>query len=276
MQIVQLPPWLDNLRRSAIVERVQNDPRSLGQTLLGVTPEIAMREAAGGGQADFDASWGSLSPEDRVLLYAYFFQKRHLEELTSAFLQLFSTSVIPDPIAVDLGCGPFTGGLALAGALGRESRFDYIGVDRSRAMRELGERLASAGELPCKVTRRWATDISSISWNQPRGWRPVIVIVSYLFASPTLDVGVLVDDLHKLLARLGLGPVTVLYTNSSREAANTGFPGFRAALQERGFKPFADDIGSIEIERFGGGRELTLRYALFHRPRQRTLFLEGD
>ena len=32
---VELPPWLEGLRRSEIVERVRNDPRSVGGTVLG-------------------------------------------------------------------------------------------------------------------------------------------------------------------------------------------------------------------------------------------------
>lgn len=274
--VVVLPQWLADLRRSHVVEPARSDPRSTVGTILGVDPETAMTVLAGGGQADFDTSRAGYTPQDRALLYAYYLQKGHLEELTSAFGQLFGSRSIDDPIVVDLGCGPFTGGLALAGALPPGSQYDYIGVDRSWAMRELGERLASTGELPCEIRRHWASDVQSVSWNRPPGWRPVIVIVSYLLASPTLDVVGLFRDLETLLTRLGRGPVTVLYTNSPREAANARFPSFRAALREAGFELFADDTGAIEIERWGGARARSLRYALFHRSRQDTLHLGGD
>lgn len=206
---VALPQWLEDLRRSHVVDPARSDPRSSGGTILGVDPETAMTALVGGGQADFDTSRAGYTPQDRVLLYAYYLQKGHLEELTSAFAQLFGGRSIDDPIVVDLGCGPFTGGLALAGVLPHGSGFDYIGVDRSRAMRELGERLASTGVLPCEVRHHWASDVPSVSWNRPPGWRPVIVIVSYLLASPTLDVVGLLHGLETLLARLGRGPVTV-------------------------------------------------------------------
>ena len=274
--VVALPQWLEELRRSHVVEPARSDPRSSVGKILGVDPETATTVLAGGGQADFDTSRAGYTPEDRVLLYAYYLQKGHLEELTSAFGQLFGDSSIDDPIVVDLGCGPFTGGLALAGILPHGSRFDYIGVDRAPAMRKLGERFASTGVLPCEVRRHWASDVQSVSWSRPPGWRPVIVIVSYLLASPTLDVVELLRDLETLLTRLGRGPVTVLYTNSAREAANAGFPTFRAALQGAGFELFADDTGDIEIERRGGARARTLRYALFHRSPQETLRLGGD
>lgn len=128
---VALPQWLQDLRHSHVVEPVRSDPLCRAGISLGVDPETAMTELAGGGQADFDTPRGGYSPDDRVLLYAYYLQKGHLEELISAFGQLFRAASIDYPIVVDLGCGPFTGGLALAGALPPGSRFDYIGVDRS-------------------------------------------------------------------------------------------------------------------------------------------------
>ena len=82
---VELPQWLQDLRRSEIIERVRDDPRSMGDTLLGVNFEIARREVIGGGQADFDQPWNDLSATDRVLLYAYINQRGRLEELAEAF-----------------------------------------------------------------------------------------------------------------------------------------------------------------------------------------------
>ena len=117
---VQLPQWLMHLRRSEIVERVRSDPRSTENTLLGVNFEVAAREVVGGGQADFDRPWNGLSADDRVLLYAYINQPGHLEELFEAFRMLLAgVDLRGEPIAIDLGCGPFTGGLALAATLDR-------------------------------------------------------------------------------------------------------------------------------------------------------------
>ena len=85
---VALPQWLMQLRRSEIVERVRDDPRSTGNTLFGVDFEVARREVVGGGQAALDRPWNGLSPDDRVLLYAYINQPGHLEELVEAFHML--------------------------------------------------------------------------------------------------------------------------------------------------------------------------------------------
>ncbi|MDE0405760.1 MAG: class I SAM-dependent methyltransferase [Nitrospira sp.] len=279
--IVELPQWLTQLREIEIVKRVQKDPRSVGKTVLGIAPNVAKDQVVGWGQADFDSPWNDLSPEDRVLLYAYFNQKGHLEELFAAFKMLFKDGCPNAPIVMDLGCGPFTGGLALAAVLGRESQFDYIGVDCSQTMRAFGERLASAAEqsfdeVPTIVCQ-WASDVGSVTrnWKSKPVWRPVIVIVSYLLASPTLNAEALVVDLCKLLKKIGRGPVTVLYTNSKSLDANRQYPAFRDALVATGFKLREDDIGTIKIERWGGEMDRKLRYALFHRQEQRTLQLGG-
>ena len=277
---VELPQWLQDLRRSEIIERVHADPRSRGGTLLGVSRDVAAREVIGGGQADFDQPWNGLSASDRVLLYAYFNQLGHLEELAEAFRMLFADAPRPEnPIVVDLGCGPFTGGLAIATALGHEQRLDYIGVDRSWAMHELGEKLATAvaelDETP-RIDRHWSLDVSSITWGSVPGWHPVLVIVSYLLASPTLDAGELIGELEGLLAKIGRGPVTVLYTNSYRSEPNRHYPTFRSALQDAGFEPKVEDTGSIEVERRDVPRTRYLQYALFHRGVQNTLRLGED
>ena len=275
---VELPQWLELLRRSEIIDRVRNDPRSAGGRLLGVEREIAVREVIGGGQAEFDEPWRDLSADDRVLLYAYFNQLGHLKELAEAFRMLFADASLPDdPIVVDLGCGPFTGGLAMATALDRQHHIDYIGMDRSRAMRELGEKLASAvtglDQTP-RIQRHWSPDLASVPWVPERpGWRPVFVIVSYLLASPTLDAMELITELEGLLAKLGRGPVTALYTNSPRYEPNRSYPDFRTALLDAGFELSVEAIGSIEVEGWTGPKIRRLRYALFHRQKQDTLRL---
>ena len=274
VEAAKLADWLARLRTVEIADRVRDDPRSRGGTVLGMDPAGAF-EAIGGGQADFDAPLGDLSPDDLALLYAYLNQKGHLEELVTAFGQLLVGTRPSNPVVVDIGCGPFTGGLALAATLGPDPRFDYIGVDRADSMRRLGSRLACSDLVPGRVEARWASDIESVNWPHPPAWREVIVIVSYLLASPTLDAEAMVGDLECLLRRLGHGAVTLLYTNSVRREPNRRYPRFRARLVEAGFRVRAEDRGEIAVERRAGSRERRLYYALFHRPRRRRLPL-GD
>ncbi len=265
--------WLSTLRTRQIVKVVQEDPRTSGTDPLGLPMSQIANEVIGGGQADFSAPWGHLSPADRALLYAYCNQPGHITELTQAFTQLFAHSSITDPIVLDLGCGPFTGGLALAAVLGATKPFTYIGVDRAPPMWQFGEQLALAavelGGLHAKTQRQWVADLDRVQWTAPLGWRPVVVIVSYLLASPTLDAAALVGQLERLLGRLSFGPVTVLYTNSPRAAPNRSFPQFRAALQQAGFAQKVDDTGQVTTSR--GTRKL--RYSLFVRQKKTVLDL---
>ena len=271
MNTVELPDWLKELRRIEIVNRVKTDPRSLGNSLLGLDMNAA-RLAIGNGQADFDAPCGDLSEADLALLYAYLLQKGHLEELLVAFRQLFKNPARPDhPIVLDIGCGPFTGGFAFAGALGKNARFDYVGIDRAASMRALGDRLACSDLVPLHGFKLWAADLNSVDWRHPPGWRDVVVIISYLFASPTLNHKLLFHDLSCLLDRFGRGAVTLLYTNSTKEMANRQYPRFRKKLEEVGFHRWADATGKIDVKRSSRSRERLLNYALFHRPARSVL-----
>lgn len=267
-----LPPWLEGLRRTEIVRRVLDDARSKGATLFGLSADDA-KAAVGWGQADFDQPAGGLSPDDLVLLYAYFLQRRHLEELTYAFRQMLSNQHLDDtPVVLDLGCGPCTGALALAAVLGSNASFEYIGVDRSVAMRRLGARLAAfaarspdAAEIRCQ----WAGEIDNVEWDHPPRWRTVLVIVSYLFASRTLDPTSLANDLNEFLKQIGRGQVAILYTNSARAGPNRGLREFANRLNRFGFKQIRDDVGRIESQQ--SNKRYDLRYALFYRSRQNTL-----
>ena len=272
MDVVELPRWLDALRRVEVTERVLNDPRSEGGTLFGMDMAGAS-QVIGGGQADFDAPCGDLSDDDLALLYAYLNQKGHLEELLAAFSQLLAGPKPPNPVVVDVGCGPLTGGLALAATLGQDPRFDYVGVDRAASMRRLAERLARSDLVPGRVTTHWAEDVSAVPWQHAPGWRDVIVIVSYLFASPSLDAEAMFGDLEALLRRIGHGAVTVLYTNSTRLKPNRQYPEFRRRLVGAGFEVRAEGDGEIIIERRQAPRNRRLYFALFRRPPLRNLTL---
>src|SRR5262249_39534906 len=134
---VALPPWLDDLRRREVVSVVQRDARTGFERLLGVATTDVF-QVLGGGQVDFGSRRDGLSPDDLALLYAYFLQLGHVEELVEAFGQHLSGCNIDQPVVIDLGCGPFTGGLAVASALVPPNGFTYIGMDRASAMCRLG------------------------------------------------------------------------------------------------------------------------------------------
>ncbi len=248
---------------------VLEDTRSRDGSLLGLSIGAA-RAIIRYGQADFDASQGAHSSDDLALLYAYCNQKLHLEELVAAFSQIFGSEKPDDPIVLDIGCGPFSGGLALLATLGDMPRFDYIGIDRSKSMRNLGERLAASALNPGIVKRHWYSDTSTVVWAQPRSWRDVIVVISYLFASPTLDADRLHTDLVQLIKQLGQGLVTLLYINSISDAANAKFQLFREKLEDADFETrVSEQIG--KIQRLNAAGPHTLKYSLLRLAPRYTL-----
>jgi hypothetical protein len=269
---------MTELRRAEVIDVVNADDTTHGDLLFGVPRARIPNEVIGGGQADFTRPWNHLTVDQMALLYAWFNQLGHIEELVEAFSQLFGDSAIEDSIVIDLGCGPFTAGLALLATFGADRRFHYVGVDRAEAMHRLGEKLALAaagrGQTAC-ASRQWVTSLADVRPTEPLCWKPVIVVVSYLLASPTLDAIELVREVDQLLGLLSRGPATVLYTNAPAAEANRKFPPFCAALEAAGFRLVADDMGQIEIARYGGARQRRLRYALFHRDARDTLILGG-
>lgn len=278
-----LPTWLATLRRQHVIEVVKRDPRTSGDHLLGVHRDRIFRDVIGGGQADFTRAWidtsesgVSLSPADIALLYAWFNMKGHLLELVTAFEMLCRHHTrLTNPVVLDLGCGPGTGCLAIAHALGPTTPFDYIGIDRASSMLNLGHSLTSAAEHSGNLVncqRRWMNSFDDVEWPGAPGWRPTIVIVSYLLASSTLDPVLMVEKVETLAGKIGRGPVLILYTNSIRNDANMKFPSFQSALRDHGFELLFDNSdGRIP----DGTRTRSLRYAMFVRQAQRVLTLGG-
>ena len=267
-------PWLEQLLTSEVTNRIRNDERTLAKpgTLLGWPRDTIFSQVINGGQADFDRPIGHLSGDDRALLYADFNQRRHLDELSHAFRQLVDNRSLPAGLTIlDLGCGPFTAGLSFAEVVGNVVPFRYFGVDRSSAMRRLGQTLASGARMSGglhELTSIWFGDrLVNADFGRVRG-EPTIVVVSYLLASPTLDIQILIDELEAALNRIGCGMAAVLYTNSAMALATQKYPAFKAALMERGFQ---EEVDCMERFTDTDKEPKQLHYALFVRPATTTI-----
>jgi SAM-dependent methyltransferase len=259
------PNWLAELLKEEVDNRIQRDLRSVSNpgTYLGWPKDRIFWDVLGAGQADFDATVGHLSGEDRALLYAKYNQPRHLDELNSAFDSLFAGATRAGrPTILDLGCGPFTAGLAVAATLGPNRPFRYYGVDRAKAMRVLGERFAeqarSRGALHRDTTYWFGANLDTIDFGPIRG-DLTVAVASYLLASRSLNIADLLASLFQGLQRIGPGPVAVLYTNSAEPGPNIKYPAFRDGLKANGFEVYVD---YVEVFR-GTKTPKKLRYALF-------------
>jgi hypothetical protein len=139
-------------------------------------------------------------------------------------------------------------------------------------MLKLGHRLAAAarerGVLHADASVWFGTNLSEADFGPKRGdW--TIVVASYLFASPSLNVQKLMVEILGAIDCVGPGPAAVLYTNSAQERWNLSYPEFRDRLVDAGFGVVADDTAELAGDR--GSR--TLRYALLFRPETRTIDL---
>ncbi|KFE46492.1 hypothetical protein [Pseudomonas congelans] len=257
------PQWLEKVIDQEVNDPIRNDCRTTDSTFLGWPRSTVFYEVIKGGQADFDAPQKKLTGADKALLYAKYNQGRHLDELRSAFDQLFKTSSLSNrPTVVDLGCGPFTAGLSLASVLGPEKMFRYYGVDLYESMRVLGNRMAEAtkaqGVLHAQTRYQFTDDLSNIDFGAVRG-ELTIFVASYLLASPTLDPTELVVDILAAHKRIGPGPCAVLYTNSPSPKARDKFPAFSKNLIAGGFFSCGENVERFDLTR----NPKDLHYALF-------------
>jgi SAM-dependent methyltransferase len=270
--MINRKPWLEQLRGRMFVDPIVADPRSAQGARLGRTSDWIFRNAIGGGQADFDQPIEDLSPRDRAMLYALFNQKAHVDELIHAF-----TKFLPEPqsfrgaTVIDIGCGPFTAGLAIANVVGGGVAYRYFGIDRASSMRLLANDLAQEVRVLAEINQDTQVSfherVDGIDFGPQRAAEITVFVLSYLLASSTIDVDELVGEIKRASDRVGLGPSFVLYTNSARAHARAHFPVFRDLMVESGFSVHVE-----ETERFfDTDTPRDIHYALFVRAPISTL-----
>ncbi|MEO4014981.1 hypothetical protein [Pseudomonas rossensis] len=260
-------PWLEELRSQLIVRPIQNDPRTRNGKLLGREISWLFNHAIGGGQANFDHPIQDLTPLDRVMLYAYLNQKAHVDELIHAFTKLLpDLDKFKNATVIDIGCGPFTAGLALANVVGNSVAFRYFGVDHSSTMCSFGKQLAESiqglGEFNPRTQISFYQNIDEINFGPTRASEITIFVLSYLLASSSIDVSLLVEQIKTSRKNVGLGAAVLLYTNTGREGARTLYPAFSKNLIAAGFE---EHIEATELFK-DCDKDRLIHYALFVSP----------
>jgi SAM-dependent methyltransferase len=250
-----------------IVRPIQEDIRTRPNLPLGWDVSWIFNNAIGGGQADFDAPIENLTSYDRVMLYAYLNQKGHVDELIHAFDKLLpDLDKLRNATIIDIGCGPFTAGLALANVVGREVAYRYFGVDHSVSMCKLGSKLSNAvreaEQTHPETEISFHQDISSISFGKSRGSELTIFVLSYLLASTSIDIDQLTRQILTARTMVGLGASALLYTNTGRISARTLYPELCKKLTAIGFVETVEDV---ELFR-ESDRDRLIHYALFICP----------
>lgn len=85
------------------------------------------------GRTNFDEPYSGLSPEDKVLLYCYYYMPMHLYSSYHIFFKHLLSHLREKIVFIDVGCGPLTSGIALW-STSNQTDITYIGIDRSQAM----------------------------------------------------------------------------------------------------------------------------------------------
>jgi SAM-dependent methyltransferase len=222
--------------------------------------------AINGGQADFDTPLEDLSPRDRAQLYAYANQKTHVDELIHAFGKLLGdVSAVQNATVIDIGCGPFTSGLALANQVGVHFPYRYFGIDRAKSMlafgRELADEVFVRGVMHPETVVSFHTHLDNVDFGPRRAAETTIFVLSFLLASSTINVDDLVEEMVRACDRVALGRVIVLYTNAASASARRNFAPFRTAMEKAGFEMHIEAIEQFEDTE----KPRPIHYALFLR-----------
>jgi SAM-dependent methyltransferase len=251
-QVYEFEPKIADLFREVIDRPVMSDPRSDDNEdlKLGFPFKVIRDEVLEKGLGDFRSGrshpeFGSLTAEERALLYAFVNMKVHYFQCLAALDQgrPHLEDVVQEKsrgLVIDIGCGPGTAGLAIA-ARYPSSTWDYIGIDHAPAMRDLATRILSAARSRGYVGS--ANQVSMLeSWEGlPRpevlAGRPILVMCSYFFASHSLNYKTL-SSLAAVLGAIrmapGRAPLALSYVNSTNELATRNYDLF---LQLLGLKP---------------------------------------
>jgi len=185
------------------------------------------------GTADFNTgSDGGLTPDDKVIIYCYYYMQMHIVSSFHVFTSSDSLlkDYIRDPskniVFIDFGCGPLTSGVALAWYYGflddKQQDFHYIGIDNGEAMirkaREISERQAwrsctfnflESYEDHVYILKMIASYLSSGKYQDYL----IVLNYSYLFASSTLDVSNLAQLGEKILDTNKSHKICLFYQN---------------------------------------------------------------
>jgi len=203
------------------------------------------------GTADFNTDPDGLTPDDKVIIYCYYYMEMHIVSSFHVFTSSDSLlkDYIVDPskniVFIDLGCGPLTSGVALAWYYGylddKKQDFHYIGIDNCEAMirkaRVISERQAWRGctfnflesyEDHDSILKSIDIYLSSRQYEEDL----IVLNYSYLFASSTLDVEKLAELVKKILNTYKSHKICLFFQNPPLEFLNRKWEKFKSLIPE--------------------------------------------
>jgi SAM-dependent methyltransferase len=254
---------MEDLYLEQVHRQVQFDKRTdweEGKNIsLGFPFQVILKEVLELGRADFtsgyqDDEYGTLTAEDKALLYCFVCMKRHFYEALATFraykarLRAVFESGSPSVMA-DLGCGPGTAGLALCECLERP-RVIYVGLDIAAAMRNKAKSMLNAAKDRSLLNANSNISVTS-SWQRlarlPTEYtKPVNLLfnATYLFSSDSLQVAGVCETVMAFKQSAAVRQILFVYSNTTTDISGEKFREFKRQLKGE----FTSD-GLIKCER---------------------------
>jgi SAM-dependent methyltransferase len=252
---------MDELYSACVSRPVADHPRTeFGYNeLMGYPFSIVREEVIAKGLADFSKGhthpeYGSLTAGEKALLYSFINFKKHFYACRQTYdtyrteLQSWLTSAAT-PVAVDIGCGPGTAGLALCDTF-PGANWDYVGIDVAPAMLQLAAKMFARARLlalygPTGNTE-WRASWSDYVEDSIRSTAPLLVVCSYLFANSSLNTSVLLGlaDWLRTVCRAERPVALLVYLNSTNPYANTNYEYFKTlvGLDPQAHQPVRSEV----------------------------------
>ncbi len=249
----QLPDLADSLGNGAVNEHVRIDVLEQGR-------------------ANFNDSYESYSPAQKVLLYCALYMPMHLYSSYHVYRKYLSYPHMK-VLFVDFGCGPLTSGIAYR-AFAEQSQTAYIGIDCADEMlkkaREISQYVVRYAPIfvrymPLNAHNKLPNKIEEyISDNQE-----IIFNFCYFLASCSLDARDLANILVQLVRRYPKHPVRVVYQNPDNENLHKNWRIVKPKLLRNSFTVCHEGIDSFRYRELVTGvasSEFRVAYEMLYKP----------
>jgi SAM-dependent methyltransferase len=269
---IQWSSSMDTVFRDLVLLPVRKNPATDmdRNVLLGFPYDVIRKEVIEVGLTNFDSGHydplhGSLTPNEKVLLYCFINMKgRFFSTYNNFRTNLMRLKRLIDGgshlVFIDVGCGPATACLALCDLI-KTQEFLYFGIDLSETMREMARAFWDAAVNKGLIDTSAAT-IFEHSWlsfpaKQIKKRSSVLLNFSYFFASHSLtqdDIDSLANLVRDLVDNDHIQDLLVSYTNSGFEHANQKYVKFKKQLGARWAKS-EPEVSNIVYRKKPGRKE---------------------
>jgi hypothetical protein len=232
-------PFTENLFVEKFINYIKyHDCTIWNKILLGYDTFTIRSEILKFGQADFDKSYKNLQPSDIVKFYCYFNMRKHYYSSLYLFERCYwiKNFVNKDGCLkfIDIGCGPATSGIALTDYLfsinSLKLQFDYIGIDYYDSMLQAAADFMTNTVYKKCTTTVFTKSISNLKSGNFNNANSILINTCYLFASPTLNIDLLANEVNNLMNTYSNLPRFLLFQNTTEESKNINYNLFKTKI----------------------------------------------